>query len=286
MKQDKLSPGEKHALMAHSLHGTALRWLYRILAPSHPRGWLDFHALYDPANPAVFSTIHCHGMERWNLPNIEMVDVPRDLGGYAHGIMFAICGYLKSTKQVKADETMGGMFVSNAQIVPHRCQFRAARIEDEPVNKNFLRIVDLGEAGGFPRKLFAAHLLALAENTGSVLKKVEILKRSVEIHPGVPEPGLAEESAAIENPGNFFSWYSLGDALMDAGEEAEGLKHLHQAVKQWPFGGRNNARVIVENIRNGHLPPPEKDARSRFWSEVADSWQAGAAPVRPASDPR
>ena len=82
---------------------------------------------------------------------------------------------------------------------------------------------------------------------------------------------MADESAAIENPGNFFSWYSLGDALIDSGDEAEGLKHLRHAVKQWPFGGKNNARIIMEGIQNGALPPPDQDIRSKFWSEVAGS---------------
>jgi hypothetical protein len=271
MPESALTTKDKRVIAAHHAHGTVMRWMYRILAPRHPRGWLDFHALTDEAHPELLCSVHCHGMARWKLPNIEIVNVPRDLGGYAHGIMFDIVGYMKSQKAIKPDESLGGMFVSNQQVVPHRCSFRLVRLDDEPVEKDFLRVVDLDEPAdsGFPQRLFAAHILALAEKTRNPATRAAMLRRSVEIHPGEPNSGPDDESAMHENPGNFFSWYSLGDALCDSGDRDEGLRCLRTAVEHWPCGGRKNASIIVEAIRNGQLPPADKDPRSKFWSDLA-----------------
>lgn len=98
-----------------------LRWMYRILAPRHPRGWLDIHALVSETDPNILCSVHCHGMARWNLPNIEIVNVPGDLGGYAHGILCDITGYMRAQRPIKPDENLGGLFVSKQQIVPHQC---------------------------------------------------------------------------------------------------------------------------------------------------------------------
>ena len=271
MSESKLTTAEKRVLAKHQVHGTLLRWLYRILAPRHPRGWLDFHALTDETNPQVLCSVHCHGMARWKLPNIEIVNVPHDLGGYAHGIMFDMVGYMKNQREIKPDETLGGMFVSNQQVVPHRCSFRLVRLEDEPREQEFLRVVDLDEPAdsGFPKRLFAAHLLALAETTRDLAKRTSMLRRSVEIFPGEPNSGRDDESAAPENPGNFFSWCSLGDAFCEQGDVAEGLRCLRTAVAHWPCGGRKNAGIIVDAIRDGRLPSADNDPRSKFWSEVA-----------------
>lgn len=267
------TPEEKRLLARHWIHGTLVRWLYRIIAPRHPRGWLDFHALIDPRDARRLCSVHCHGMARWSLPNLEIVDVPADLGGFAHGILFDIAGYMKSHRAIRAGETFGGLLVSPEQVVPHACALVAARLDDEPVEKDFLRIIDLGTGGDgrFPFRLFAAHLLALAERERSLARRTWMLRRSVAIHPGEPGAGPENESAAGDNPGNFFSWCSLGDALCDAGHEAEGLRCLQTAAGRWPFGARRNARFVVEGIEAGQLPPPEADRRSRFWSELAKS---------------
>lgn len=244
--------------------------MYRLLAPRHPRGWLDIHALYDENESPRRLWIHCHGMTRWGLSNIEFVDVPYDLGGYAHGILFDVVGYMKAVKPVKADEDLGGCFVSGQQIVAHRCSFRSVRRDDEPVDKDFLRVVDIGQPvdSGFPRKLFAAHLLALAGTCRNPARAVPLLKRSVEIFPGDYEQNPQTENAAVENPNNFFSWESLGSALYSIGERDEGLRCLREAAARWPFGAEKSRQAIVEGIRTGRLPPPDRDDLSKFWMEL------------------
>ena len=46
----------------HFARGSAVRLFYRIAAPTHPRGWLDFHCV-DENNAEHTLWIHRHGME-------------------------------------------------------------------------------------------------------------------------------------------------------------------------------------------------------------------------------
>jgi len=254
-----------------SLRGSLLRGFYRILAPRHPRGWLDFLAFDDDRDPSRFSAVRCYGMSRWRLSDLEIVDVPCDLGGYAHGIMFDIVGYMRRERPIKADETLGGALVSEDQLALHFCSFRAVRRDDDPRVQDFLQVVDRGEpaASGFPRRLFAAHLIALADKTRRVGKQIEMLRRAVEIHPGESGSGAADDAAVVENPGNFFGWLGLGDALCGDAQHDEGLECLRTAVDHWRHGGREHARAIVAAIGAGRLPGPDHDARARFWTDVA-----------------
>lgn len=228
------------------------------------------HAVPDERDPGVLASVHCHGMGRWNLSNLEIVDVPIDLAGFAHGILFELTGYMKAHRAIRAGETFGGFLVSPTQIVPHLCLLVGSHRQDEPVERDFLRVVDRGGDGEsrFPARLFAAHLLALAGIERHASRRTWMLRRSVAIHPGESDAGPEDEAAARDNPGNFFSWYALGDALCETGHEEEGLRCLETAATRWPFGARRNAMAIVEAIRADTLPPPSKDRRSRFWSDV------------------
>lgn len=257
-------------VLIHWIHGSLLRLLYKIIAPGHPRGWLDIHCIVENDEDPNTCWVHCHGMTRWKLPNIELVGVPSDLAGYAHGIMFDIVGYMKSEKEIKKDENLGGLFVSEDQIVPHQCTFRLVRHEDEPVEREFLRVVDIGEPteSGFPRKLFAAHLLALAVACRNPTKQIPLLRRSVELWPGALKGNPETKDAAAENPNNYFSWEALGNALCDAGDVEQGLRCLREAAGRWPFGAQSSAEMYRGEIKEGRLPPPEVDPRSKFWSNL------------------
>lgn len=257
-------------LFVHRIHGCLLRLLYKIIAPRHPRGWLDIHCISENDEDPNTYWIHCHGMTRWNLPNIEFVGVPSDLAGYAHGIMCAIVGYMKSEKEIKKDENLGGLFVSEDQMVPHWCTFRLVRHDDEPVDKEFLRVVDIGEPTEsiFPRRLFAAHLLALAETYRNPNKRIPLLRRSVEIWPGEYDENPETTDAASDNPNNYFSWEALGNAFCDAGDIERGLECLREAAARWPFGAQSSAEIFQEEIKKGNLPPREADPRAEFWSSL------------------
>jgi hypothetical protein len=210
-------------------------------------------------------------MTKWNLPNIEFINVPPDLAGYAHGIMMNIVGYMKAKKkEIKKNENLGGMFVSNDQIVPHQCTFRLVHHDEEPVDKEFLRVVDIGKTAdsGFPKKLFAAHLLALSSTYRNPYKQKDLLEKSVKIFPGGYDQNPEREDASIENPGNYFSWEALGNVLCDLGEIERGLDCMKEAAARWPFGAQKTAEMFREEIRKGNLPSANQDHRSKFWSEL------------------
>ena len=75
-----------------------LKYLYRIIAPKHPGGRIDvFHESYD--NHGVYvGKIFTNGMSRWNLNDLEIIDAPNELVGYAHGLIYEFTGYMKNHK--------------------------------------------------------------------------------------------------------------------------------------------------------------------------------------------
>jgi hypothetical protein len=257
------------SLIGQKLHSTAVRWMYRILAPGHPRGWIDVHAVVEEQGTGLW--IHTHGMGRWRLADIEMVGVPPDLRGYAHGILFDVIGYMKREKPIRADENFGGMLISRDQIVVEYCTFRrvSGRPERDPQGE-YLRIVDLGEpeGAGFPFRFFAAHLCALGRAARNLQKQVRLLRRATELDPGDCSQNPQDLGACDSNPGNYFSWEALGDALCDLGRGEEGIECLREAAARWPFAAADYAGHIRQLVQNGELPPPDQDARSRFWCEL------------------
>lgn len=253
--------------LVHRAHGVALRLFWKVVAPTHPRGWLDIHPVLDDAGKTAW--LHCHGMERWHLPNIELTDVPVDLLGPAHGILMAITGYMKCEKPIDADETIGGYFNGDGQAVVHRATLRQSPT-DMPGHGGMLRVVDLGVPvdAGFPYRLFAVHLVSIASGTGRAVQREALLRRATEIHPGRSRTAPAAIEEAGTNPNNYFAWQDLGLALADQGRDDEAITLLEQAVARWPEGARGFAQHLRKEIEAGNAPPAAANRVSRFWMEV------------------
>lgn len=242
-----------------------LNWYYRIAAPRHPRGWLEFHAVSEEGDPPL-CWVHCHGMERWDLPDLEIVDVPDDLTGYAHGIIFVLVDYMKNQKPVLADETIAGAWVDDAEQAVYHCgTMRRAPARDGHVG--LLRIVDEGEPleSGFPCRLFAAHMSALAFQMRNPRRQEEVFRRIIAFW-----PGQAAEAGDISftygrNPNNYVAWLGLGDALCDQGRFDEGIEALREAVARCPGWAADFVKYLREEEDTDDL---SDDPRFRFWSEV------------------
>lgn len=247
---------------------TLLRWMYRILAPRHPRGWLEVEAVgEDESGGTVW--VHCHGMERWELPNVEIVGVPADLRGYAHGILFDVTGHMKSSRGIRPDEGFGGLLVSRRQRGRHEGTLRPVERPDDPAHSGALRIVDFGQPAdsGFPRRLFAVHLVSLADLARGPATREKLFRRAVAIWPGDPTTATTEgpfEPGSNEN--NFLAWEGLGDALCDRGRFDDGILHLEEAVARCPRW----AREFAEHIRSQYGPRASEsaDPRFTFWSQL------------------
>jgi hypothetical protein len=272
---------------AVKLHGAALRLLYRVLAPRHPRGWLDFHAIHEGEGPNPTLWIHCHGMERWSLPNVEMVGVPSDLRGYAHGILMDVTGYMKLEKRMSADENFSGLFVSADQMVFHMGTVRNAPERD--AGHAALRVVDLEQpaSAGFPYRLVAAHLLALAERSSSGTRREQLYRRATEIFPG--EFLSEEETGNPDMPGydaqkmqlrtNLAAWDGLGLTIASGGRYEQGFAAFEQAIARCPAWGRWFKKQVTAEI--GKSFPPKEHPVSRFWLELdVDAVRARCAPRR------
>jgi len=212
--------------------------------------------------------LHCHGMEKWNLPNIEFMDVPRDLLGYGHGIMLSIVGYMKSVKSINENENLGGMFTSENQSAIHQCTMRRSP-ESDSEHRNMLRVVDLGQdaSARFPYKLFAAHLISVADEEKILGKREWLYRKAIEIYEGSSHSSALPEDEHWQNPNNYFAWEGLGMALVDAGRVREAIKCFERAAVRWPIGAQALRNHLVQQISNGALPPADQNECSRFWND-------------------
>jgi hypothetical protein len=294
-------PGIMSILSGTRWFHALLRYFYRIVDPQHPRGWLEIHAVFEREDEQTY-WVHCHGMERWGLANIELVGVPVDLGGYAHGLLYEIVGYMKKVKPIAADETFGGQFISEGQHALHLASMRAApdghsashdgrfqvpagydlggtcsfvEREDQAFRRRaglspgLLRVVDLDEpaASGFAPRLFAAHLCALAIETGNPVEREQLCRRATEVFSGSLDAPPAAAFKKGDNENNFVAWEILGDALFDQGRDAEGLECLEEAVARCPaWAGEYRGAVLTAFADQPEAR--EKDPRVRFWNEL------------------
>jgi hypothetical protein len=251
-----------HAIAKYSFHTLLLKPLYKIVAPKHPKGWIDVHCIIENDSINKSCWIRTYGMQKWRLPNVEIVNVPHDLAEYVHGLIFTIAGY-------KDGNDVSEKLVSPNQVTDHSWSFRYVNRAENPSDNGFLRIVDFNQSAqsGFPRKLFAAHLVSLAGKSSNSDKKRFLLKRATEIYRGDNEPDQTADNAASLNPGNFFSWEALGNLECDRGNYIYGLFCLETAAGNWPFGGRKMAEMYSKLMDNGELPSPENSIRSKFWSD-------------------
>lgn len=205
-------------------------------------------------------------MERWGLPDVEIVGVPSDLGGYAHGLLMHVIGYMKTQRPIRADENFGGKFVFDEQIVIQTATARRSPNTGE--HAGTLRIVDYGESpeSGLPRRLLSSYLIATAEAPRSPERKIELLRLAVRVFPGDPkEPSREPEGEGPTNPNGYFGWENLGTVLCESGGVSEGIRCLEEAVARWPSGARGFSNHVRELHARGEVPQPEKSPLTKFW---------------------
>ncbi len=247
-------------------HGAIIRLVYRVLAPGHPRGHVDVHAVRETSTAETL-WIHTHGMSRWGHKDVELVCVPDELRGYAHGVLFEVIGYMHGHRPIHPDEHFAGALVSERQAILHRGTARLVPRDDDPPHDEMLRIVDYQQPAesGFPRRLLATHVCSLAEQTRSALKREAMYRQALAIFPGGEDDPDDDLHA---NPNNWAAWEGLGSALFDQGRETEGtacLKHAVAASRAW---ARNYAGFVREQVESGAVPRDDSDPRYRFWSAI------------------
>ncbi len=257
------------------LHGAVIKLLYRVLSWNHPRGWVDMHAVFEGERRETL-WIHTHGMGRFGRADLELVGVPNDLRGFAHAILFDVLGYTRSVKPIAPDEHFGGNLVGGpSQAVPHLATARAVPDRDAS-HRGVLRLVDHGAPAdaGFPFRLFAAHLCALADTTRSLGRSEALFRRSTEIFPGEyvePTAGVDPRTGevdllALQARANVRGWEGLGTTLASLGRVAEAVEAFEQAIARAPAWGRHFAKFVADHA--GRELPSGDDPIVRFWTDV------------------
>jgi hypothetical protein len=120
---------------------------------------------------------------------------------------------------------------------------------------------------GFPRRLFAVHIMSLAERQRSPVERERLGRTALAIHPSAHEEWI-NEADLDKNPGNWLSYDVLGHALCDLGRTDEGLSCFNEVVNRCPAAALKIGEIYDEAISAGNLPPAESDARSSFWSNL------------------
>lgn len=244
-----------------------LKLFYRIIAPKHPRGWLDFHSVQENGK----AWIHCHGMEKWNLPNIEFINVPSGLEGYAHGIAMDMLFYLKNDKLIKDGEHFGGALVHDNQLVHHLATLHEIKRNDDEIHSGLLRVVDYkcDKDSGFPFRLFAAHLISLAEVNRNQIKN--LYQKAIEIFPGDECAQLDNIETPFEkgnNQNNFAAYLGLGDLFLDEGSTKNGFDYIEKAIAKCPSWAYTFSNDIREQFGKTMPEQAKQDPRFTFWNEL------------------
>ena len=235
-----------------------------MFSPKHPRGWID--VIFDTyqLNEKAVARVFTKGMGRWNLKDLEIIDVPVELRGYAHGILFELTGYMKNQKPINADENFGGALVHGGQRLVNYATFRPSG--------DLLRVVDLETAleSGFPKKLFASFLIEGSTLTRNPEKQEAEARFAVGIFDTIDTVDPAEMEADYRNGhnvNNYGGFDRLGDILLDKGDK-KGWEYLYQAISRCPFHAKDLAAAIRKDF-NGNYPNP--DERFKFWGELDDA---------------
>ncbi len=258
-------------MLLERLHSVLMRGLYSVLAPRHPRGSTDMHAVIESPQADTL-WVHTHGLAKRGLPELEIVGVPERLRGYAHGILFDVMGYMASRKSIGSDEHFGGLLVGPEQRVVHYATARRVTRPDDSEHDGFLRFVDYNERAesGFPTRLFAAHIAALADRERSATTRERLARLSLEVYKGSPAEWM-RESDSDRNPGNWLALDVLAHALYDQGDATNGEICFRSLIERCPAAAVKIRAIYAEGIAEGHLPPPDVDPRSRFWTSLDEA---------------
>jgi len=249
------------------LVGTLKRLHLRYFKRDDPHGWADYHCV-EQANGRYW--IHTHGPRRSKAPDLEFVDVPHDMRGHAHQLMFALIEYLRITGAVAAGGDIEGTFSVPGQTFRQMATLRPAGHGDKR-HGNILRIVDWDRPmdSGFPARLFSAHVAAWAELADSPTQKEAMCRRSLAIFPGYFLEMAAganfdprkPEMTDLQQRANLSAYLSLADALFAQGRTAEAVGYLEEAIARCPGWGQTQRAYLVAKYRR-------KDDFMNFWREA------------------
>ena len=245
--------------------------MYRIIAPGHPRGMIDVKTEEMGDKIRVFTD----GMKKLGLSDVEILGIPNvyELAGYAHGIIYAVIGYMKDAekngKSLKDGETFGGMWEHNEQMAFHLCSIRKSSSISKDANE-IIQIVDIDEPlnSGFPKKLFAAHLCANAYLTKDFTKAEFLYRKAIELYPAQKEYAYIDQEkfSAGNNYNNFAAWHGLADCLYAQNKIVQAMEAYMEAVIRCPQWAADFAAFV----KNEMLEPKPNSVDRKRWEFFAN----------------
>lgn len=258
----------EHSITSETrLAGILPRLYRRFFQPGDPHGWADYHCVEQPDGRFW---IHTHGLRRRRLPELEFADVPHDMRGHAHQLMFAIIENLGAAGVARADGDIEGAFSAPGQNFRQMATLRPAEREDTR-HRDILRIVDWARPvdPGFPARLFAAHIAAWAELADDPARKEAMCRRALAIFPGyflemIAGADIHPRNADItdlQHRANLSAYLSLADALFAQGRAGEAIGYLEEAIARCPGWGQAHRDYLIGKYRR-------KDVFMNFWRDA------------------
>ncbi len=275
--------------MEHSLRGNVrlvspmARLMYRIFGRGNPRGWADYHCVVERRGTLW---VHCHGPARRGGANLEFVGVPVELRAPALQLMFALIAQMRTGRDFRADADFAAPLSSRQQAFMQIGTLRAAAWSDRH-HAGMLRVVDYGEPlqSGFPRRLFAAHLVARAALVGTPERRAAMYRRSLDLFAGeFTEPtdrigadGGDADLTELQNRCNILAYTGLADALCEQNRFSDACGIIVDAIARCPSW----AEWYRERLLQSEEPETQY---TRFWrdtdlNEIALRHQPEATPA-------
>ena len=247
------------------LMGGVSKFFTRMFSSGDPRGWGDYHIMPDSGDTLW---VHTHGLDNYDLLNLEFEGVPSDLRGAAVELMLALVRHARMEQHFEVDGDFSGAMSSDETAF---LQFGTLRDTNhgDAEHRGLVRVVDRGEpmGAGFPARLFASHLAARAKKVSSAKRREAMYSRALEIFPGDPAPQdmRVHESAAgldmteLQQTSNLAARIGLSDALLERHKRDEGLRILEETIAFCPGWARQRQHEVASGAT---------DFNAGFWAEA------------------
>lgn len=267
-----------------------LQPILKLLNPEDPRGRVQFRELPLPLHGRAGgenrrtsdrkgtatgnSSIYTTGMSSLKRGDLFMTAVPADLQREAQSLLLAILKKLPLHPIVRIKQSEELL----AEGQP--CRHRFSLLQMDPIDadqRELFAVVDAGAtAVDFPRRLFAAHLIALGDRSPNPIAAEGMFQRAINIFPGDDSAtahegerkGFSADDFEDDNENNCLAYYGLANALGDQGDAVRALELMQKAVARSPRWARANQeriRAAIPKKEQRHIVDP----LARFWLDVS-----------------
>lgn len=266
-----------------------LQPILKLLNPEDPRGRVQFRELPLPLhgraggeNPRTsdrkgtatgYSSIYTTGMSSLKRGDLFLASIPADLQREAQSLLLVILKKLPLHPIVRIKQSEELL----AEGQP--CRHRFSLLQMDPIDADQRELFAVVDAGAttvdFPRRLFAAHLIALGDRSRNPIAAEGMFQRAIDIFPGDSatahegeRKGFSADDFEDDNENNCLAYYGLANALGDQGDAARALELMQKAVARSPRWARANQeriRAAIPKKEQRHIVDP----LARFWLDVS-----------------